>query len=112
VRRRQRTSSLRSPGVRDQRSGVRRNARSNLFKSKIQNSKFSPPLRPGEFWANRDISFELRRGECIGLIGLIGLIGAGKTTLLKMLNGLIKPDTGAIEMHWLAFTRIPCSFIL
>jgi ABC-type polysaccharide/polyol phosphate transport system ATPase subunit len=115
VRRCQRTSSLRSPGVRDQRSGVRRNARSNLFKSKIQNSKFSPPLRPGEFWANRDISFELRRGECIGLIGLIGLNGlngAGKTTLLKMLNGLIKPDTGAIEMHWLAFTSIPCSFIL
>jgi hypothetical protein len=26
--------------------------------------------------------------------------------------GLIKPDAEAIEMHWLAFTRIPCSFIL
>jgi len=53
-------------------------------------------LRPGEFWANNDISFELRRGECLGLIGHNG---AGKTTLLKMLNGLIKPDEGTIEMR-------------
>jgi lipopolysaccharide transport system ATP-binding protein len=53
-------------------------------------------LRPGEFWANKDITFELRRGECLGLIGRNG---AGKTTLLKMLNGLIKPDTGAITMR-------------
>lgn len=53
-------------------------------------------LRDGEFWANRNISFELRRGECLGLIGHNG---AGKTTLLKMLNGLIKPDEGRIEMH-------------
>ena len=53
-------------------------------------------LRPGEFWAVRDVSFELRRGECLGLIGHNG---AGKTTLLKMLNGLIKPDTGRIEMN-------------
>lgn len=57
---------------------------------------FSPPLRSGEFWAVNDVSFELRRGECLGLIGHNG---AGKTTLLKMLNGLIKPDTGQIEMN-------------
>jgi lipopolysaccharide transport system ATP-binding protein len=53
-------------------------------------------LRPGEFWAVKDVSFELRRGECLGLIGHNG---AGKTTLLKMLNGLIKPDRGRIEMN-------------
>jgi lipopolysaccharide transport system ATP-binding protein len=53
-------------------------------------------LRPGEFWAVRDVSFELRRGECLGLIGHNG---AGKTTLLKMLNGLIKPDRGTITMR-------------
>jgi len=56
----------------------------------------NPIMRKGEFWANRGISFELRRGECLGLIGHNG---AGKTTLLKMLNGLIKPDTGKIEMR-------------
>ena len=53
-------------------------------------------LRPSEFWANQNISFEVKRGECLGLIGHNG---AGKTTLLKMLNGLIKPDTGSIEMR-------------
>jgi lipopolysaccharide transport system ATP-binding protein len=53
-------------------------------------------LRPKEFWAVNDVSFELRRGECLGLIGHNG---AGKSTLLKMLNGLLKPDTGRIEMH-------------
>ncbi len=53
-------------------------------------------LRPEEFWAVRDVSFELRRGECLGLIGHNG---AGKTTLLRILNGLIKPDGGRIEMR-------------
>ena len=52
--------------------------------------------RPGEFLAVDDVSFELRRGECLGLIGRNG---AGKTTLLKLLNGLIKPDSGRIEVR-------------
>ena len=59
-------------------------------------SEGNPILRKSEFWANEEISFELRRGECLGLMGHNG---AGKTTLLKMLNGLIKPDTGRIEMR-------------
>lgn len=53
-------------------------------------------LRPKEFWALQDIGFELRRGECLGLLGRNG---AGKTTLLKMLNGLMKPDKGRIELR-------------
>lgn len=53
-------------------------------------------LRPGEFLAVDDVSFELKRGECLGLIGHNG---AGKTTLLKMLNGLIKPDRGSIDLR-------------
>ncbi|MFZ5829781.1 MAG: ABC transporter ATP-binding protein [Planctomycetota bacterium] len=53
-------------------------------------------LRPGEFWAVQDVSFQVRRGECLGLIGPNG---AGKSTLLKMLNGLIKPDRGRIAMR-------------
>ena len=56
----------------------------------------SGQLRPKEFWAVNDVSFEVKRGECLGLIGRNG---AGKTTLLKMLNGLIKPDAGRIEMR-------------
>lgn len=59
-------------------------------------SKKDHALRKGEFWAVKDVSFELRRGECLGLIGHNG---AGKSTLLKMLNGLIKPDKGRITMH-------------
>ncbi len=53
-------------------------------------------LRPKEFWAVKDVGFELKPGESLGLIGHNG---AGKTTLLKMLNGLIKPDAGRIEMR-------------
>ena len=52
-------------------------------------------LRKDEFWAVKDVSFELKRGD---FLGLIGRNGAGKTTLLRMLNGLIKPDRGRIEM--------------
>ena len=53
-------------------------------------------LRPDEFWAVKNVSFELKRGECLGLIGRNG---AGKTTLLRMLNGLLKPDKGRIDMQ-------------
>ena len=52
-------------------------------------------LREKEFWAVKDVSFELKRGECLGLIGHNG---AGKSTLLKILNGLIKPDKGKITL--------------
>lgn len=53
-------------------------------------------LRAEEFWAVRDVNIELKRGECLGIIGHNG---AGKTTLLRMLNGLIKPDSGRIELR-------------
>lgn len=57
--------------------------------------KTEATLRPKEFWAVKDINFELRRGECLGLIGHNG---AGKSTLLKILNGLINPDAGTVTI--------------
>ncbi len=52
-------------------------------------------LRKDEFWAVKDVSFHLERGETFGLLGRNG---SGKTTVLQMMNGLIKPDAGAILM--------------
>jgi len=53
-------------------------------------------LRKGEFWAVSDISFELKKGE---VLGIIGPNGAGKTTILKMLNGIFWPDKGKITLR-------------
>src|SRR5690606_29919568 len=63
--------------------------------SGVRGNKYDRALRPKEFWAVKDISFTLRRGECLGLIGHNG---AGKSTLLKILNGLINPDAGKVTI--------------
>lgn len=65
---------------------------SEVLLKKSHNAK----LRKQEFWALQDLSFELRRGESLGVIGVNG---SGKTTLLKMLQGLIKPSKGRITMR-------------
>ncbi len=49
-----------------------------------------------EFWAVNDVSFNLKRGEALGVIGLNG---SGKTTLLRMLAGQLLPDRGEITIH-------------
>jgi len=67
----------------------------DLFANVVGNKK-EGILRKKEFWAVKDISFTLRRGECLGLIGHNG---AGKSTLLKILNGLINPDEGKVTIR-------------
>lgn len=67
----------------------------DIYHDVIGNTK-EKELRPKEFWGVKDINFELKRGECLGLIGHNG---AGKSTLLKILNGIIKPDKGSVTYY-------------
>lgn len=52
-------------------------------------------LRRDEFWAVSNVSFEVKKGETLGIIGPNG---CGKSTLLKMLNGIFWPDKGKISI--------------
>jgi lipopolysaccharide transport system ATP-binding protein len=52
-------------------------------------------LREGEFWAVKDVDFEMRKGESLGVMGING---SGKSTLLRIFNGVFPPDTGRVTI--------------
>ena len=67
----------------------------DIARNTIGLSSHSDKLRKNEFWALDDISFEVKKGETLGIIGSNG---SGKTTLLKLLNGIFWPDKGKITV--------------
>ena len=70
----------------------------SLLKNRVQGAYKSAIKTEGDrhFWALKDVSFELMRGE---ILGVIGHNGAGKSTLLRTIGGIYAPDEGSIEVH-------------
>ena len=71
----------------------------NMSKERIDNIKeyvirlLKKELMFQEFWALKHISFELERGDSLGIVGLNG---SGKSTLLKLVAGVLKPTAGKV----------------
>jgi ABC-type polysaccharide/polyol phosphate transport system ATPase subunit len=64
--------------------------------SELTGQQVSAALRKSEFWALRNVNFELRRGESLSIIGPNG---SGKSTLLKLITGIIKPTEGEVTIY-------------
>lgn len=81
---------VRDLGVRFRRNRRGRRSFKDLFADSSRRSK------PGEFWALRGVSFDVRPGESIGVVGRNG---QGKSTLLKLVAGVLLPDEGSVTVH-------------
>lgn len=72
----------------------------NLSKEKVDSLKeyilktLKREIHYNEFWALKDVSFTVEKGD---RVGILGLNGAGKSTLLKVISGVFKPTSGTVE---------------
>jgi lipopolysaccharide transport system ATP-binding protein len=79
------------------RRGDQVNVLSELIPRLLRRAVVGPDdLRKREFWAVRDVSFEVRPGEALGIIGPNG---AGKSTVLKLLTRILRPNRGYCELR-------------
>jgi ABC-2 type transport system ATP-binding protein len=76
-------------GIRFRRNRKSRRSFKDLFSSRARRG------RPGEFWALRNVSFDVAPGEAIGVVGRNG---QGKSTLLKLVAEVMLPDEGTIKV--------------
>ena len=74
----------------------------NLSREKVDSLKdyifktIQREIQYNEFWARKNVSFSVEKGD---RVGILGLNGAGKSTLLKVISGVFKPTEGHVDKH-------------